>query len=398
MNITRYNNQSPNNDIEMINDTTSTNMSTDCVISSDDGHEDENDDNNHDDDDENFERQKVKRVEEVKEDVEIHNDNNIDNDIDNNHNNNDNDNNDIMYNSESSMMSFPSSSMDHGQLMFVSGDNDDHASLFVNTQTDDGDDEQNNSQTNTSYVNNTKTNAYSTVNSHANATPTSGRVFQRLSKSASKLLSQDRQTLSEILRDMAVVDTAIVGETTQDGIGAGIGGIGGIGGVGTTTMSTTATTNNNKQQAPLLSLQQQQQKQQWEDKWMKQKQKYESQIQTLQCEIDRLTKQLNDRHHDYLEDNDGRRTNIMSNIQMINDTCDFEESFTSCPLNNKNNINSSNNNNNNNSKDNNKAYVAELTPDQISRYSRQLLLNDGFGVKGQQKLLSSSVLGKYHTF
>ncbi len=40
-----------------------------------------------------------------------------------------------------------------------------------------------------------------------------------------------------------------------------------------------------------------------------------------------------------------------------------------------------------------KELVAKLTPDQISRYSRQLLLNDGFGVEGQQKLLSSSVLG-----
>lgn len=33
-----------------------------------------------------------------------------------------------------------------------------------------------------------------------------------------------------------------------------------------------------------------------------------------------------------------------------------------------------------------------LSAEQIERYSRQLLLNDGFGVKGQRKLLSSSVL------
>ena len=39
--------------------------------------------------------------------------------------------------------------------------------------------------------------------------------------------------------------------------------------------------------------------------------------------------------------------------------------------------------------------VTKLTPDQISRYSRQLLLNDGFGVDGQQKLLTSCVLGMY---
>ena len=36
--------------------------------------------------------------------------------------------------------------------------------------------------------------------------------------------------------------------------------------------------------------------------------------------------------------------------------------------------------------------VQMLQPDQISRYSRQLLLNDGFGVSGQKQLLSSSIL------
>ena len=36
--------------------------------------------------------------------------------------------------------------------------------------------------------------------------------------------------------------------------------------------------------------------------------------------------------------------------------------------------------------------VDHLANDQIERYSRQLLLEDGFGVEGQCKLLSSSVL------
>ena len=36
--------------------------------------------------------------------------------------------------------------------------------------------------------------------------------------------------------------------------------------------------------------------------------------------------------------------------------------------------------------------VQMLRPDEISRYSRQLLLNDGFGVSGQKQLLSSSIL------
>ena len=36
--------------------------------------------------------------------------------------------------------------------------------------------------------------------------------------------------------------------------------------------------------------------------------------------------------------------------------------------------------------------VSELSPDEITRYSRQLLLADGFGVAGQRALLSSSVL------
>ena len=39
--------------------------------------------------------------------------------------------------------------------------------------------------------------------------------------------------------------------------------------------------------------------------------------------------------------------------------------------------------------------VSELSPNQLERYSRQLLLSDGFGVAGQKKLLSSSVLGKW---
>mmetsp|Transcript_5180 Transcript_5180/g.10891 ORF Transcript_5180/g.10891 Transcript_5180/m.10891 type:complete len:611 (-) Transcript_5180:2148-3980(-) len=38
------------------------------------------------------------------------------------------------------------------------------------------------------------------------------------------------------------------------------------------------------------------------------------------------------------------------------------------------------------------APIQMLQPDQISRYSRQLLLNDGFGVSGQKQLLSSSIL------
>ena len=38
------------------------------------------------------------------------------------------------------------------------------------------------------------------------------------------------------------------------------------------------------------------------------------------------------------------------------------------------------------------AAKSSLTREQVERYSRQLLLSDGFGVKGQLKLLSSSVL------
>ena len=36
--------------------------------------------------------------------------------------------------------------------------------------------------------------------------------------------------------------------------------------------------------------------------------------------------------------------------------------------------------------------TSELCRENIERYSRQLLLNDGFGVEGQRKLLASSVL------
>jgi adenylyltransferase and sulfurtransferase len=38
------------------------------------------------------------------------------------------------------------------------------------------------------------------------------------------------------------------------------------------------------------------------------------------------------------------------------------------------------------------AETTALSPDQVERYSRQLLLQEGFGVKGQGKMLSSSVL------
>jgi hypothetical protein len=37
-------------------------------------------------------------------------------------------------------------------------------------------------------------------------------------------------------------------------------------------------------------------------------------------------------------------------------------------------------------------FQGDLCPEQIERYSRQLLLHGGFGVKGQLKLLKASVL------
>ncbi len=40
----------------------------------------------------------------------------------------------------------------------------------------------------------------------------------------------------------------------------------------------------------------------------------------------------------------------------------------------------------------NASFEGILEPEQIERYSRQLLLNQGFGVEGQQKLLKSKVL------
>ena len=38
------------------------------------------------------------------------------------------------------------------------------------------------------------------------------------------------------------------------------------------------------------------------------------------------------------------------------------------------------------------SFIGSLGPDQIERYSRQLLIQGGFGVEGQLKLLNSSVL------
>ena len=40
----------------------------------------------------------------------------------------------------------------------------------------------------------------------------------------------------------------------------------------------------------------------------------------------------------------------------------------------------------------NASFEGSLEPEQIERYSRQLLLHQGFGVEGQLKLLNSSVL------
>ena len=40
----------------------------------------------------------------------------------------------------------------------------------------------------------------------------------------------------------------------------------------------------------------------------------------------------------------------------------------------------------------NTSFEGSLNPEQIERYSRQLLLHGGFGVEGQLKLLNSSVL------
>lgn len=236
----------------------------------------------------------------------------------------------------------------------------------------------------------------------------SGRVFQRLSKSASILLSQDRQTISELLNvnvDLVQQQEEVEVQKSPSPLMQQLGNnhiqsppeedidflaprvdVGmdqpsksKYKSISNETSQSGATASSIYLIQELEERHQQQLKEkmnelhhEWEQKLLEQertlRQSYQTQIDELNGEIDSLKQQFDKNTQSRailsLLDRENSRQSADSQI-----SCDFK-------------------------KGNSDELIAELTPDQISRYSRQLLLNDGFGVKGQKKLLASSVLGE----
>lgn len=331
-----------------------------------------------------------------------HNFNNLDNNFNNNFNN----------------ISFSSMNENHGDHDVNDGNeseeviHDDGASLYVNAQTEVTT-TQTAIATAAAKIPNKKS-LRKNINGSGNGPGkgvASGLVFRGLSKSASMLLSQDRQTLSELLnvdilqRDQENDDDGIV----DLGVGSGTAGAGGAAvsgdvaeedsggkvkqsvpdvesqlGMGERSNRNTMNTGNQGYIYRIRELEERCQQQEetiivlqneWEEKMKEQKialeQKYQSQIDDLQKEISKINVKNKD-------DTKKKMAMKMSELSAV----DIKDDEIVCPRTNKQ------------KSDTLKELVAELTPDQISRYSRQLLLNDGFGVNGQKRLLSSSVLGK----
>ena len=130
----------------------------------------------------------------------------------------------------------------------------------------------------------------------------------------------------------------------------------------------------------------------WEHKLMDQerilKSKYDNQIKNLRTEISRLKLFIPDDSSNNNSgsdgDGDGCRSGTCSTIKECEANQDCTQKSSSMSKDGKEGDDN----------DSVKGLVASLTSDQIARYSRQLLLSDGFGVQGQRKLLSSSVLGE----
>ncbi len=315
---------------------------------------------------------------------------------------------------------------------------DDDASLYVNAKT--AEDFSSNNNYNYSYSrNNRSTNPRRGITDHNDNGRTlgggnggvgervererggvgTGRVvaFRGLSKSASRLLSLDRQTLSELLD---VDGVAIMNTNNDDGAGGidmnNISGMGGGGGGGVVEdigegnrqqtngpdvavamgeeqeiLLNNNNNNNNNESYLYYHIQQLEDKfreqnekmkslqRKWEEKLLEQEkaieQKYKNEIDVLKSEIQTLQKDI------AIKNSAGGQENksIKEDDEQVVDITDTE---AVCSFSNSGCVKKA------------EELVAELTPDQISRYSRQLLLNDGFGVKGQQRLLSSSVLGE----
>lgn len=98
---------------------------------------------------------------------------------------------------------------------------------------------------------------------------------------------------------------------------------------------------------------------------------YDDQVLALRNEVDQLNKRIRE-----LECERDNKNFHASGVQRITTAAADEQDATSVDISNCPTV----------------SPEQKLRPDQITRYSRQLLLNDGFGVAGQTKLLSSSIL------
>jgi len=274
-------------------------------------------------------------------------------------------------------------------------DDDDAASLYVNAKTEVG------STSSSSKV------AKSMRKSSTGGGSGSGKggVFRGLSKSASKLLSQDSHTLSEMLNVNLNVNVN-VGVPKNDEVNV----VNDVKNMkdenGTTNTNNNNNNSNNRNNNTHASdgeniggcasasdrnneknerhmnmfrirkleerLQQQEEIKKLEmielERMMERK---------YQNEIDDLRNQVHNLKSSDIND-DAQAKNVMDHGggSSSNNSCGFDPSISSKKS----------------KKSENDSLVSSMTSDQITRYSRQLLLNDGFGVKGQQKLLSSSVL------
>ena len=172
-------------------------------------------------------------------------------------------------------------------------------------------------------------------------------VFQRLSKSASRLLSQNKQTLSEMLN---VEGESEVDPNMQVNLELGVNGR-------VEDMKATPESEDNKETSPLGSVQSKQHLE-LESHYLNKIHELEQKLKNKEKELE-LEKKL--RKKDASQRKNG--SNFASNEER---QCSIQSGIS-----------------------------YPLSSDQISRYSRQLLLSDGFGVEGQRKLLNSSVLGKF---
>ena len=169
-------------------------------------------------------------------------------------------------------------------------------------------------------------------------------VFRRLSKSASRLLSQNKQTLSEMLN---VEDK---GEDVNLRVNMEMGSSSRV-----EDMTTTPGSDGNKETS-IYSNAHSIQQSEIEDQYLNKIHELEEKLKNVEKELV-LEKKNRRRELNHNKPRE-RANNIEQQCSLTNDV------------------------------------ICGLRSDEVSRYSRQLLLSDGFGVEGQRKLLNSSVLGK----